>query len=635
MKYLGSILILIHLLYVPVSGQINYPTFTIADSLKENANAVIRISETKYERSSVAKYSELVHIVVTVLNSDGFGHAILQIPYDGFSKVSEMSGNIYDTDGNLIKRIKKKDFTDFASNSSFTLYSDHRVKYHKPLMNKAPFTVEYKYTVEHDGIVGLPTWIPHEGYHMAVEEASLNIVSTPDLPIRYKELNHEFNSSQKSEDGKNKMEWTVQNLPAIKNEPYAPTYLEIFPAVLLAPEHIYYDGYFGNFTNWESYGNWCNQLIEDRDELSLDVQAQIQELTANIENDKSKVKAIYEYMQGKTRYVNIALGIGGFQPKYAEEVHEKGYGDCKALSNYTKTLLSAVGIKSHYTEIGNGANQKILFPDFPSANQTNHVILFVPLASDTIWLECTSQNIPFGYIGQSNANRYALVIKENGGELVKTPKFDAEENIRYSSTRVNLIEGKRAKISMQAGFQNNMIDQVHGLIQLSPEDQRKWLLHQITESFDLENLSITDVSAQKPKVSLALEGAHLNYYKKAGKRIIFQPLFIFDHKMNDFEVENRVLPIHIPVGYTYQDSLSIQIPEDYDMRSIPENQELKCVIGDYSIAYEQHGKELLIVRHMTIFEGQYDHEDFEEIGNFVKAIGGFDRKKLVLEGGGP
>ena len=51
-----------------------------------------------------------------------------------------------------------------------------------------------------------------------------------------------------------------------------------------------------------------------------------------------KAKIVYKYMQEKTRYISVQVGIGGFKPMLAKDVDRLGYGDCKALSNYTKAL---------------------------------------------------------------------------------------------------------------------------------------------------------------------------------------------------------------------------------------------------------------------------------------------------------
>jgi len=59
----------------------------------------------------------------------------------------------------------------------------------------------------------------------------------------------------------------------------------------------------------------------------------VTELTKNAKSREEKARLLYEYVQNKTRYISIQLGIGGFQPFEARVVDETGYGDCKALSN--------------------------------------------------------------------------------------------------------------------------------------------------------------------------------------------------------------------------------------------------------------------------------------------------------------
>ena len=101
-------------------------------------------------------------------------------------------------------------------------------------------------------------------------------------------------------------------------------------------------------------------------------------------------------MQKKTRYVNVSIGIGGWQPFDAATVDKTSYGDCKALSNFTKSLLSVVGIKSFYALNNAGSDANSIDRSFPSA-QFNHAFVCVPLDRDTIWLECTNQRYPCGF----------------------------------------------------------------------------------------------------------------------------------------------------------------------------------------------------------------------------------------------
>ena len=70
-------------------------------------------------------------------------------------------------------------------------------------------------------------------------------------------------------------------------------------------------------------------------------------MVKNATTDREKAAILYNYMQNNMRYVSIQLGIGGLRPFPASFVDDKKYGDCKALSNYLKSALDAVGVKSN------------------------------------------------------------------------------------------------------------------------------------------------------------------------------------------------------------------------------------------------------------------------------------------------
>ena len=101
------------------------------------------------------------------------------------------------------------------------------------------------------------------------------------------------------------------------------------------------------FSSWKSFGSWIKDLYQGLDVLPPDRQQFFKSLVENAGSETEKIKRIYTYLQQNFRYVSIQLGIGGLKPFSAEFTDKKKYGDCKALSNYMKAALKAVGIKSY------------------------------------------------------------------------------------------------------------------------------------------------------------------------------------------------------------------------------------------------------------------------------------------------
>lgn len=603
----------------------------IADSLLDGSSAVIRHYTTSYERESLEAYSMEVRYAVTVLNAHGKHAANLVIPYDRNSEVTEINGTIYNKQGVELGKLKKKDIQDYPSNASYTLFSDNRVKTTSPSYNNYPYTVEYSYRIAHDATVGFGNWMPLRWFEVATERAELLVKTPAYLGIRYKYLNYPFDFEADTTGDDHVYKWSAQQLKAMESESDLPLYLDYMPVVMLAPNDISYEGTEGSYQTWKDYGKWVFNLIKDRDALPEETVTRLIQLTDTIVVQQNKIKAVYQYMQNRTRYVNVALGIGGFQPLYAYEVDEKGYGDCKALSNYTLALLKSVGITSYYAEIGNGKSRELKYPDFASVNQTNHVILCVPLELDTIWLECTSQSIPFGYIGAGNSDRYALLVKESGGVLVRTPVYRASENRRLSKSSIRMDPGGNAKVRLETDFMNTEYEDIHGLLLLSRKEQREFLLrHLDLEGFILEDFTVSKSSSDYPEARISFNGNLEKYAAKSGKRLFLRPEYMFSKTSFKFIPENRKQDLYKPVGYHHIDSVSIVLPDNYQIESLPGGLVLDTEFGNYSLSISQSADSIQMIRNLEIYSGTVGKTQFEALNLFMKAISGSDQSRIIL-----
>ena len=114
------------MIFNQLKSQNIYDVDLINDSLKQNANSVIRNNSTIYEKISDSKYRVYYHSAITILNENGKQNSILYINYDKNSKVSKIKGNVYNEKGILVNKLEKKQIHDFANYNSYTLFSDNR-----------------------------------------------------------------------------------------------------------------------------------------------------------------------------------------------------------------------------------------------------------------------------------------------------------------------------------------------------------------------------------------------------------------------------------------------------------------------------------------------------------------------------
>lgn len=611
-----------------VLAQENLSVKLIPDSLTKNSDAVIRFMNTEYILFSESKILRKEHYAITVLNQNGADMANLLVFYDSNTKIKRIEGNLYNNEGLKVKELKKDDIKDYSAFESFTLFSDSRVKTASPIVNKYPYTVEYLYEIESSGS-GIPSsWSPIDYFRQSVQSAKLTI-SGFGSSVLFKEQNINGNKSSLV-DGK--YEWKIENVKPFEDEPYSIHVKYLVPKVYFSTSSSLFFGYQADFSDWNKYGQLVYKLIDGRDVLPVETVNLMKSITDSVNSDIDKVKKVYNYVQRKVRYVNISKGIGGFQPIEAKLVDKYSYGDCKALSNYTRALLNSVGIKSYYTEIGSGEDVSIKFENFASLDQTNHVILVVPLKSDTIWLECTNNKIPFGYIGGGNSNRYALAVTEDGGKLLKAPSYNETTNVVRTLIQSKIFDSGDMNLIVETASFDEMFDYVRGFEYKSKLEQEKTIYSGIPlNGVKLKSFNFTnETSFKKVKGVLKYEADALQYASIAGNRLMFKPNILNKHQFV-FNKPNRKNDLDFESGYTKVDTINILIPVGYRLEfDFPKNQ-FKSEVGEYESRLEKiDDSNLLYIRKLVVKGGVYSKEKYPEISDFFKKVSLSDNKSCVL-----
>lgn len=638
MKNLSLILLLVGLLVNKTHcfAQVDLSVATLPATLLTDADAVVRYDATYYEIESKDQAVSHQRRVVTVLNEKGEdSHSQLVVGYDKFTKISNIEGAIYDQTGKLLKKLKSSDIKDYGYGSASDI-TDARWKVAEfgKKSYPYPYTIEFSYDTRDRNMMFYPNWTPVDGERTSVEFSEFKIKVPANLQLRYKILNT-VPDVQKTTDKDNATvyTWSMKNLPPDKDEDYSLPGLLSYPAVLTAPSEFEVQNYSGNFNSWEDLGKFYYALNKDRDVIPENVSKQLKELVAKAKTDQEKVQLVYEWMQSKTRYVSIQLGIGGWQTIDASTVVNKGYGDCKALSNYMIALLKQVGITSYAALIKAGSGQQII-PDFPS-NQFNHVIACVPLAKDTLWLECTSQVNPFNYLGSFTGNRHALLVTPTGGKLVKTTGYATADNLRNRVVKVKLEEQGDATAIVTTTYKGIQQETPAGLISnKNLEEQRKWIVSDLsTAGLDLNQFQLSLQKGALPAVNESLNLFIRQFATKTGSRLFIKANFL----MREFEAtagsSTRTSDFFLnpdDYNFTDSDSLVVEFPAKFKLETPPAPIKVQSKFGTYETSFTTQNTTAIYHRKVAITGGRFPASDYKEWTDFLKKIRRSDRTQLVL-----
>lgn len=294
----------------------------IPDSIRNNADAVILSDKGDYTIHSDDRATFTKKTRILVLNKKGNRWSEIVLGYDKLISVQKLKGAVYDQFGEPIRKLKNSDIKDYSAISGFSIYEDNRLKHADLRQTRFPYIVEFEYEQEFRMTYFVPNWRIVPSQDIGVLHSTFKITAPDDLLPRFKVLNIENRVTENKADGITSLEFSYQNIKPASYEVLQPN--DVLPVIKTAPRKFNFEGYEGDFSSWESIGHWQNTLNKGLDDLSSSSKNEIDELLQGVTDDKEKVKRVYEYVQNKTRYVSIQLGIGGFKPFANSVVEETG-----------------------------------------------------------------------------------------------------------------------------------------------------------------------------------------------------------------------------------------------------------------------------------------------------------------------
>jgi hypothetical protein len=609
----------------------NYPESEIPAGLKQNANAVVRESSEEFIQQDLYNATYKVTYILTVLNGRGDDYADFHIYEDNFHELKDFSGELFNALGKSIKKIKRKDLT--SSGLSPSLATDGKHTFYDLYAPLYPFTIKYVYEIKlKNGVLSYPSFLPVPGFNVAVEKANYLLKIPSGFVLREKKSNTDVKTVTNGAGKEKTFYYSVENLNALPHEPYAPSD-ELFPRVYLSPEKFCAEKVCGDLTSWETFGLWSLELLKGRDDLPQKTIDKVNELTKDVSDTREKVKILYRYLQNTTHYVSIQLGIGGWQPMTAEEVARTGFGDCKGLSNYMKALLATAGIPSHYTVIRLDKEKKRLMSDFPNFIQANHVILCVPLAEDTVWLECTSQILPFGYVHSSIAGHDALVVREKDAVLQTLPDYPDEDSKGINSVNIHLSANGDAAMDVCSRYALNKFEDIYlymyrGMTSKEETDFLASLLR--IPKPRISNITKMPVLSEQPSMTLSFAVSCEEYASKTGSRM-FTPLNPARTSMPSPTGKNRQYDMVLHFGLNQTDTVRIHLPENYRLESKLQPVEFSSPYGSFKSETEEKDGVIVYIQHIKIARGRFPASEFEAVKSFYEKIENMQSGKITLK----
>jgi hypothetical protein len=609
MKFLQTLLFM--LIFSPVFCQI-----PVACAVKETTEISIENSD----------WLEQYSVELKINNPNGEKYSTVSVPYSNLLKLSNLKVWIKDKNGKIIRELKKSEFKERNNPEWFSLYEDSYVKEFTARNNEYPYFVCYSFTRQQNQFTEIADWVPIYRYEIPTENAVLKI----SLPSNYKiNIHKQFIDSLKIDSSQGITVYQIHSSykNIYKHQTFSPPILDSLPEIEMIPAKFYFVKP-GESKTWVSLGNWYQDILRGLNDLPENEKLKIHSVSDNIADSVEKIKALYHYLQDNTRYINVSVETGGLKPYPASYVAANKYGDCKALTNYFKSVLECVGIKSCYTIVNAGKEIEKINTDFPSFH-FNHIILLVPLKKDTIWLDCTSK-YPFGYLGTFTQNRFAFVTEKDNSKLIKTSELTAGQVTENRKAEIEIEPDNSVQLKVKqicGGYEFELLDQVSR--DFSESDKTRI----ISENFMPEGVNFSDYKISKPErdtpeIIFDYNATTNQFIKEYGKETLIKML---EFKIPYFEYPTqRKLPVQINFPIHQIDTLEYKLPEGYTYSNSLKMKEISGKFGNYKFDFSIKGNKIQIVKEFTLFAGNYPIQMYADFYKFVYFAFSNEKKSYIV-----
>ncbi len=431
--------------------------------------------------------------------------------------------------------------------------------------------------------------------------------------------------------GRTVYRWTAQDIPI-------PPRGELFAADSSAWSSLVFIA--GPLT-WDQVAGWYAGLASGRAEVTPALKLKFVMTVAAARTRDDSLRALHRWIAQDIRYVSVALGLGGYQPRPAAEVLKAGFGDCKDKANLLLTALAWLHIDAYPVLIFAGPYHRTEMPP-PAIEEFNHVIVAIAEPSGYHYLDPTAEWTPFDELPAEDQGHYALVVHREGhGEAVEIPLAPTSANRFTTVVRATVNDSGFAHARMALTAAGTVAPPLR-LAAVASRDSTRWAAttRQLGLTLPFATSDSLDASDGKDLGT----APHLAFVVGGGRPFtVSGPTAVLPIQRSAaagavrlLEELRRAGPRQYPIDIAKvnpplvaEEEFHYELPAGWQAR-LPKDVRVTGPFGSYAVAYRQTGRELLIQRRTEGATGMLPPDRAGDLLAWFEGLASDDASAIVI-----
>jgi len=605
-----------------------------------DANAVVLFDDQETTVNDKGEILEHGRIAYRILRPEGRDYATFEIGYSNETKVNFIRGWSITSKGQEYEAKDKDSFE--RSISTYEVYSDDKEKMLHVSGDDVGTVVGFEFERKNRPYVFEDEWVFQRGIPVERSRYTLR------LPASWEMNPHWVNHAELQPSILNgSYVWEITDVPRIEREYNQPPQGSLAGRMIVA----FFSEKFKSQTykDWSELAAWHAQLSAGVFDTSSALQQKVQELAPASLPLYERIKALAHFAQKDIRYAAIEIGIGGLKPHPASETFAHRYGDCKDKATVLKSMLSQIGVKSYLMPIR--TERGIFTEKSPPNLGFNHVILAIQLTDASykkdlpalyehpqlghlLIFDPTAELVPLGQIPYYEQDNYALLVRENSGELIHLPMSAPESNRIVRSAKLTLLADGTLQGEIEESMSGYFAAAARDLKDISVQDRKKVIEHMLghaVTNFQVDSFDIVDAEDIDKDLVLRYKFTAGHYAKTAGPLLLVRPRVIGEMAgaYDTSKPRHYAYEFHAP--FTRSDNIQITLPEGFQIDELPDPANASFPFGEYVSKTEKAGSVLKYTRQYKMKTTSVPLEKMGDLRNMFGQINADEKNMAVLK----
>jgi Tfp pilus assembly protein PilF len=400
--------------------------------------------------------------------------------------------------------------------------------------------------------------------------------------------------------------FTAKDTPKVDSEPGMPGFSDVAAYV-----HV------STYQKWEDVAAWYQGLVKGQMEASPQIRAAVREVTKGLTDEQARIRAIYDYVITKTRYVGLEFGIHGYQPYRMSQVFARKFGDCKDKAALLVVMLKEAGISASMV-LARTRRGGDLDAVPASLAPFDHAIAYVPKYD--LFLDGTAEFSGAMELPAQDQDIPVLVVSSK--KLQRTPVLPAPRNTVTTEWRVKLDEAGAARVDEQLRISGEAAHDWRNHYQSSGERNDKYgrAWNDKYPGARLDKLEMAVEDREKPvEVRAEVEVPH--WARQSGDSLVMPILGREPDMLRNYaRLSGRKHDLILGYPWRQEDRVTLELPRGWKVKELPEARTLESPMGRFTLQAELKGASVVVTSTLEVGRHRIAPADYAAFREFCRNI---------------